>query len=664
VVAASILVLMVVPTGLAMADANRLALWPATFVEFWAGARFLRAAWKAARHGDATMDTLVAVGTLAAWGYSAAITTWPDLAVAGGGTYFDGAAAIVGLILVGRWLEARARGSAADAIRALAHLQPARARVVRGGHEEDVDVGDVRVGDLVRIRPGERVPVDGVVVEGASTIDESMLTGESMPVARSAGEPVTGATINGAGGLLLRVSRVGADTALAQIIRLVDAAQASKAPVQRLADRIAGVFVPAVIGLSIVTLGAWLAVGPEPRVPHALTAAIAVLIIACPCALGLATPTAIMVGTGLGARRGILIAGGEALESAGRIDAIVLDKTGTLTQGRPDLVRTVGVSGISEATVLALAAAVERGSEHPVGGAIVRAAEAAEHAPAPDDAAIPGATGFLSSPGAGAWASVDGSIVAVGNRRLMTERGVDVAGLELAAGRIEADGGTPVFVARDGVALGLLGVADGLRAGAREAVSALRAMGLEPWLLTGDRPGPALAAAQAAGIAPDRVIAEVLPGEKADRVRGLQAVGHRVAMVGDGVNDGPALAAADLGIAVGGGSDVARAAAGITLVGDDPRSVPAALTLARATLRTIRQNLLWAFGYNVVLIPVAMGVLYPFTGLLLDPVLAAAAMALSSVSVVGNALRLRGATPARIYEPATGPHHVEAATIR
>jgi P-type Cu+ transporter len=634
--------LMFGPLQLAVLDADRLILWPATAVEFWAGGRFLRAAWKAARHGDATMDTLVAVGTLAAWGYSAVITTWPQLVTVTGRepvTYFDSAALIVGLILTGRWLEARAKGRAAGAVRALVGLQARTARRLEESGEQDVPLSAVQPGDRLRVRPGEKVPTDGVVLEGSSAVDEAMLTGEALPVAKQPGDEVIGATLNTNGSFVMRATRVGADTVLAGIVRLVQEAQGSKAPIQRLADRVASVFVPVVMLVAAITFVAWLAIGPQPTFNHALIAAIAVLVVACPCAMGLATPTAIMVGTGRGAETGILIRGGEALETAGGIDTLVLDKTGTLTEGRPAVaaVRIVPGGELTDQQVLRLAGAAESSSEHPLGAAIVTAARAAA-------SELPPVGAFRSQAGEGIVAQVEGRGVVIGSRRALEREGVDAGPLEAAAEAAATAGRTPVLLAVDGAATAVIEVADPVRAGAAEAVQRLHEQGLEVWMVTGDRRGTAEAVAAEVGIPTTHLLAEVLPGGKADRIRALQADGRKVAMVGDGVNDAPALAQADLGIAIGSGADVALEAADVTLVGGDPRLVPTAVSLSRATLRTIRQNLFWAFGYNVILIPVAMGILYPFFGLTLDPALAAAAMAFSSVSVVGNSLRLRRAS--------------------
>ncbi len=638
-VAAGILALMVWPARpFDMETVNRLILLPATFIQFWAGGRFLRAAWRAAMHRDATMDTLVAVGTMAAWGYSVIVALFPEVVARAGiepVTYFDSSTIIIGLILAGRWLEARAKSSTLGAVRALVGLQARTARLIRAGHEVDVPLTEVRAGDLLRVRPGEKVPVDGILSDGGSAVDESMLTGESLPVEKRPGDTVIGATLNTTGSFVMRATRVGSDTVLAQIVRMVEAAQGSKAPIQRLADRVAAVFVPLVMVLAAATFVTWLAFGPEPSFTFALVSAITVLIIACPCAMGLATPTAIMVGTGKGAERGILIRGGAALEEAGKVRAVILDKTGTLTEGRPAVAEVVPAEGFTREAVLDLAAPVERRSEHPLAAAILAAAR---------QAAVGGGAveGFAAVPGKGAEAIVDGRPVLVGNGRLMAGRGVDVSAFEGHVALAASQGATAVYVAVEGRPAGLIVAADPLKPGAAEAVRALQAQGLEPWLVTGDGRATAEAVAQAVGIPTDHVLAEVLPGDKAARVRALQGDHRLVAMVGDGINDAPALAQADLGIAIGTGADVAIEASDVTLVGGDPRLVPAAIALARATLRTIRQNLFWAFAYNVLLIPVAMGVLYPFFGITLNPALAAGAMALSSVSVVTNSLRLRG----------------------
>jgi Cu+-exporting ATPase len=583
------------------------------------------------------MDTLVTLGTGAAYGYSLVVTLLPEVVTRAGlshETYFDSASVIIGLILLGRWLEARARSRAAGAVRTLLALRPATARVLQEGSELDLPVDKVAVGDMLRVRPGDRVPVDGVVLQGASAVDESILTGESMPVDKGVDDRVIGGTMNASGSFVMRAERVGADTALAQIVRLVEGAQASKPPIQRLADRVTGWFVPAVLAIAAVTALAWLLLGPEPRLTHALTSAIAVLIIACPCAMGLATPTAIMVGTGRGAERGILVRDGAALEVAERVSAVVFDKTGTLTEGRPQVVGVMPAGAVDSDGLLRLAAAVERGSEHPLAEAIVRRAEAR-------GIELPAAEGFEALAGMGARARIEGHTVVLGSAPLIAEAGTDAGPLRDEADASAAAGETCVWVACDGVLIGLVTVADAVKPRAAEAVRRLQASGMQVWMITGDRRATAESIGRAVGIGPERILAEVLPGAKAERIEELQAAGHVVAMVGDGVNDAPALAHADLGIAIGTGADVAVEASDVTLVGDDLGSVPAALGLSRATMRTIRQNLAWAFGYNILLIPVAAGLLFPVAGLLLTPALAAAAMALSSVSVVTNSLRLR-----------------------
>jgi len=641
VVAAGIFALMFWPERpIAMEELNKLVLWPATFIQFWAGGRFYRAAWRALKHRSATMDTLVALGTSAAWVYSVVLTMWPHLVMAAGVepvTYFDTSALIIGFILAGRWMEARARTRTAGAVRALLSLQARMARLVGAdGTEKDVPVDQVQAGDLLRVRPGERIPVDGLVHDGRSSVDESMLTGESMPVGKGPGDEVIGATINTSGSFIFRATRVGAETVLAHIVRMVQEAQGSKAPIQRLADVVSGYFVQIVLVVAALTFGIWMLFGPEPRLTFALVSAITVLIIACPCAMGLATPTAIMAGTGKGAEAGILIRGGEALEIAHKIRTVVFDKTGTLTMGRPAVAFVVAAPGVTDDELVSAAASLERGSEHPLGTAVVAEAERRRLASAAVE-------GFDAVVGRGVVGSIDGERVLVGNRGLLESQGVAVDTLgEVAVQRAE-NAETPIFVARDGRVLGLITVSDPIRPQAAEAVAALHARGFEVWLVTGDASAVAHAVARQVGI--EHVMAEVLPAGKAERIAELQAGGRRVAMVGDGINDAPALAKADLGVAIGTGTDVAIEASDITLVGGDPRLVVSAIDLSRRTLSIIRQNLFWAFAYNVVLIPVAMGVLYPFFGILLDPVFAAGAMALSSVSVVLNSLRLRRFDP-------------------
>ena len=628
--------LMFLPLPISHQNLAPLLLIAATVIQFWAGGEFYRQAWAAARHGATNMNTLVVVGTSAAYLYSAFVTLWPELAAQWNlpaHLYFESAVLIIALILLGRWLEARAKRSTGEAIRALMGLQARTARVLRDGVEVDVPVEQVVAGDLIRVRPGEKVPVDGVVRDGGSQVDESMLTGESLPVSKRAGDTVFGATINRTGSFVFEATRVGADTTLAQIVRLVEEAQGSKAPMQRLADTVSSRFVPLVLVLAALTFAGWMIWGPEPRISFAIQAAIAVLVIACPCALGLAAPTAIMVGTGKAAENGILVRGGEALEQARKITAIVLDKTGTITQGKPAVAEVVSAD-LSDDEVLRLAGALEVSSEHPLGEAIVAAAR--EHG-----GVLPAVTGFTSITGKGIEGHVNQHDVLVGNRALLADRGIDPGALAAAADRMAASGATPVYVAVDGKAAGVIAVADTVKPESREAIEQLRALGLDVWMLTGDNQATSDAIAQQVGIPADRVLAEVLPGDKAAKVRELQAQGQTVAMVGDGINDAPALAQADLGIAMGAGTDVAMAASDITLIGGDLRQIVTAIALSRRTVNTIRQGLFWAFAYNVALIPLAMGVLYPFTGILLSPMIAAGAMALSSVSVVANALRLR-----------------------
>jgi len=628
----------------------------ATPIQFWAGWQFYRGAWAAGRHGSTNMNTLVAVGTTAAYGYSVFVTFFPQFVQRAGlqpQVYYESAVIIIALILMGRWLEARAKGQTSAAIKSLLGLAPKTARVIRNGVEIDLPLEQVVSGDLLRVRPGDKVPVDGVLVEGRSAVDESMLTGESIPVEKGPGDGVIGATINKTGAFTFRATKVGKDTALAQIVTLVEQAQGSKAPIQRLADVISSYFVPAILGIAALTFVGWFVFGPDPRFTFALQAFIAVLIIACPCALGLATPTAIMVGTGKGAEAGILIRGGEALEGAHKVNTIVLDKTGTLTRGKP-VVTDVVISRQSAVdsryadptksttdyglrttdSLLRLAAAAERGSEHPLGEAIVeRSRELGLD--------LPQVESFESVTGRGISAVVEGHAVLLGNEALLRDWSVELGDLVEQANTLARAGKTPMYIAVDGEAAGVIAVADTLKPESVEAVSSLRALGLDVWMLTGDNREVATAIAKQVGIAPDRVLAEVLPGEKAAKVAELQGRGGVVAMVGDGVNDAPALATADLGIAIGTGADVAVEASDITLVGGDLRGVVNGIALSRRTMATIRQNLFWAFAYNVVLIPVAIGILYPFTGQLLNPVLAAAAMAMSSVSVVTNSLRLR-----------------------
>ena len=604
-----------------------------TPVQFWVGWQFHRGFLHDLRYRTASMSTLVSVGTNAAYFFSVAVTLWPHAFPAHGAVmYYDVSAVVVTLVVLGRWLETRARGRTSDAIRRLVSLAPRTARVVRDGSEADVPTSEVRVGDFVRIRPGERVPVDGVVTEGASTIDESMLTGESLPVEKAPESKVFAGTVNRTGSFLFRAARVGSETALARIVQLVAQAQGSRAPIQRLADRVAAIFVPIVLGIAALTFLAWWAVGPEPAALFALTNAVAVLVIACPCALGLATPTAIMVATGRGAEHGILVKSAAALELLHRVDTVVFDKTGTLTVGRPVVTDVVAVPPVAEAEVLALAAGAEQGSEHPLGEAIV--ARAKERG-----LALPPITEFTTVPGQGIDALATDGRVLLGNRMLMEARGIDVGALAGRAQALAAEGKTAIYLALGGRALGVLAAADVLKPEAAAAVAALKQRGLQVAMLTGDTRLTAEAVARQAGV--DRVLAEVLPEDKVREIAKLQGEGRCVAMVGDGINDAPALARADVGIAMGSGTDVAIEAADVTLVRGDLRGVVAAVDLARRTIRIVKENLVWAFGYNVVLIPVAAGVLYPIWGVLLSPILAGAAMAFSSVSVVTNSLRLK-----------------------
>ena len=631
-------------------------LWlVATPVIFWSGAAFYRSGLAAVRHGTANMHTLIALGTGTAYGYSVAVVLLEGFApsvLAGAGidgkVFFETAAVIIALVLLGRFLEARARGQTSEAIRRLIELRPTTARVVREDGEVEVPVEQVAVGDLLLVRPGEYIPVDGEVADGYSAVNESMLTGESMPVEKSPGGQVFAATLNQQGALFIRATRVGEDTTLAQIIRLVQDAQASRAPIQRLADRVSAWFVPAVVGVAAATFLLWLLIGPAPALTLAILVFVAVLIIACPCALGLATPTALIVGIGKGAEQGVLVKQAEALELAHRVDTVVLDKTGTLTTGKPQ-VTGIAVSGLDEDDLLALAASAERGSEHPLAEAIVAEAQ---HRGLP----VQPIFGLRNIPGQGIETKVNGEPVLLGNRLLLETNGIPLDGLSSSAESFASQGMTTMFLASGGEARGVIAVADSLKPGAREGVARLRGMGLSVVMLTGDNASTAYAIARQVGI--DRVEAEVLPQDKAEIVRNLQGEGRIVAMVGDGINDSPALAQSDVGMAIGGGADIAAESADITLMRGDVGSVATAIALSRQTLRTIKQNLFWAFFYNILLIPVAAGVLYPVFQALggvpgslefffgtqgfLNPVLAALAMAFSSVTVISNSLRLRG----------------------
>jgi len=614
---------------------NLVFFFLATPVQFVAGYRFYRGFFDAIRNKSANMDVLIAIGTSAAWAYSAVVTFLPLLGVpvADKGTYYDTAVVIIGLILLGKYFEEIAKGKAGDAIRKLMDLAPRTARVVRDDHEEEILVELVQVDDLVIVRPGERIPVDGVIVGGFSAVDESMITGESIPVEKKVGDTAIGATINRTGLLRIRATRVGADTTLNQIIKLVEDAQASRAPIQRLADRVASVFVPAVVGIAAFTFFLW-AVPLGESVAHALVFFIAVLIIACPCALGIATPAAIMVGTGKGAENGLLIKGGEYLEKAHKLTTAVFDKTGTLTKGRPSVTDIVPVGSISEAEILRLAASTEKGSEHPLGEAIVQAA-------ASRGVTMEDPSDFEAIAGQGVRAAIGEHRILIGNRSLMVSAGIPVAD-ESVLQAMESAGKTAMILAVDGRVAGVIAVADTLKEHSIEAVRSLKAMGIEVIVLTGDNRRTAEAIARQVGV--DRVIAEVLPAQKADVIRSLQNQGKIVAMVGDGINDAPALAQSDVGIALGSGTDVAMEAGGIVLIKDDLRDVVASIQLSRRTVQKIRQNLFWAFFYNTALIPIAAGVLAGI-GIVLNPIIAGAAMGFSSVSVVMNSMTLRRFKP-------------------
>ncbi|HOZ71247.1 MAG TPA: heavy metal translocating P-type ATPase [Spirochaetales bacterium] len=603
-----------------------------TLPALWAGRKFYTVGVKALLRRAPNMDSLIAIGTGSAMAYSLWSTIQIALgdASAAGHLYFETVAVIIALILLGKYLEARSKGKASEAIKRLMGLAPKTAVVVSESGDLELPVDEVAVGDVIRVRPGERVPVDGVVVEGSTSVDESMLTGESLPVEKSPGDKVSGATVNGQAMFTFRASAVGADTALARIVRLVEEAQGSKAPIAALADRVSGVFVPVVVAIAFASAVAWLIGGQSFE--FAMRVFVAVLTIACPCALGLATPVAIMVGTGRGAELGLLIKGGEALENAHRVTAVALDKTGTVTLGKPAVVEVLTYGHLDEEAALALAASAERGSEHPLGAAIVREAEARSLALSSPDS-------LKALPGRGIEARLGGAEAIVGNARLMEERGIDVGPAAADLERLAADGKTAMLVAAEGRLVGLVAVADIVRPTSRAAIAALRARGVETTMITGDSRAVAEAIGREVGV--DRVVAEVLPEDKSAAVRALQASGKLVAMVGDGINDAPALAAADVGIAIGSGTDIAAESADIVLARGDLEDAVAALDLSRATMRVIRQNLFWAFGYNVLGIPVAAGLLHLFGGPLLNPMIAAAAMSLSSVSVVTNALRLK-----------------------
>ena len=621
-----------------VARLNWLSLALATPVVWWAGWPFFHRGWASIVNRSPNMFTLIAMGVGAAYLYSAAATVVPQLFPDGfrmhGAveTYFDTAVVITVLVLLGQVLELRARSQTSTALKALLGLAPKTARRVLDGVDEDIPLAHVAAGDRLRVRPGEKIPVDGVVLEGSTSVDESMISGEPIPVEKTSGSRLTGGTVNGTGSVVMRAERVGADTLLSQIVRMVSEAQRSRAPIQRLADRVAAWFVPSVVGVAVLAFVAWSLWGPEPRLALALVSAVAVLIIACPCALGLATPMAIMVGTGRGAQAGVLIRNAEALERLEQVDTLVIDKTGTLTEGKPALQRVIAGPGFAEDAVLALAAALEQGSEHPLAEAIVRgAAERGIEARA--------AAQFESVTGKGVRGIVDGRRIMLGNAALMRDERADVAGLVDQAESLRREGSTAMFVTVDGALAGVIAVHDPVKPSARDALDELRRDGLRIVMLTGDNATTAEAVGRLLGI--DEIHADVLPAQKRNVVSDLQARGRRVAMAGDGINDAPALAEASVGIAMGTGTDVAMESAGITLVQGDLRGIVRARRLSRATMRNIRQNLFLAFVYNAVGVPVAAGVLYPVLGMLISPIWASAAMTLSSVSVIGNALRLR-----------------------
>ena len=604
-------------------------------VQFWAGLEFYRATIPALKHRLANMDTLVALGTTVAFVFSAFITFFPHIVMSIGFDampYFDVSTIVIGLILLGRYFEARAKMGTGEAIKKLLGLQAKTARVLRDGKEVDIPIEEVQIGDVIRVRPGEKIPVDGEIVEGESSVDESMLTGESIPVDKAKGDTVVGATINKSGTFTYKATKVGQDTMLSQIIKLVQEAQGSKAPIQRIADLISSYFVPIVIMLAFATLGIWYVFGPNPVLLFALLNTVAVLIIACPCAMGLATPTAIMVGTGKGAEHGILIKDAESLEIANKINTVVFDKTGTLTQGKPQVTEIVTTNKIGKDDVLKYAASIEKGSEHSLADAIVQEAEK-------QNIKLEDTIKFKAIAGHGVEGLVDGKQVFLGNRKLMDRENVKFSSYLEQIEKLESEGKTVMMLSVDGHLAGLVAVADVVKETAKAGIERLKKMGIEVAMITGDNQRTANAIARKLGI--DRVLAEVLPDQKEAEVRKIQAEGKKVAMVGDGINDAPALAAADVGIAMGSGTDVAIEAADITLINKDLGSVASSIELSKKTMRTIKMNLFWAFGYNVLLIPVAMGVLYPFFHILLNPIFASVAMATSSISVVSNSLLLK-----------------------
>ncbi|GHF63370.1 Cu+-exporting ATPase [Deinococcus metalli] len=606
-------------------------------IQFGPGRRFYRLGWKSLTNRSPDMNALVMIGTSAAFLYSLVATVAPGIFPEGTAhVYYEASGVVITLILLGKYFEAIAKGRSSEAMKTLLSLQAKTARVVRSGQELELPTDEVLVGDVISVRPGEKIPVDGEVVSGNSFVDESMITGEPVPVNKQAGAPVVGGTINQNGALAFRATRIGADTALAQIIKLVETAQGSKPPIQGLADRVVAVFVPVVLGIAALTFLLWLFLGGQSALSFALITTVAVLIIACPCAMGLATPTSIMVGTGKAAELGVLFKGGDALEGLQDVQVVAVDKTGTLTKGRPELTDLVTAAGFDRITVLQLVAAAEEQSEHPIARAIVDAAKR-------EDIAVVTPESFEAVPGYGLEARVDGQLVQVGADRYMTRLGVDVTAFALQAERLGDEGKSPLYAAIGGQLAAIIAVADPIKDGSAAAVGALHRMGLKVAMITGDNQRTANAIARQLGI--DEILAEVLPSGKSDAVKALQAKGQKVAFVGDGINDAPALAQADVGVAIGTGTDVAVETADVILMSGDLRGVPNAFALSRATLRNIKLNLFWAFAYNIVLIPVAAGALYPTFGVLLSPVLAAAAMGFSSVFVLTNALRLRGFRP-------------------
>lgn len=608
----------------------------ATPVQFWIGASFYKAAWPALLRRRANMDTLVALGTTVAYLYSAFVVIFPEIVMRAGieaMPYFDVSTLIIGLILLGRFFEARAKSGTGEAIKKLLSLEAKTARIIVDGKDKDVAIEEVMVGNILRVRPGEKIPVDGVILEGESSIDESMITGESIPTEKSAGSNVIGGTVNKVGTFTMKAMKVGRETMLARIVKLVEEAQGSKAPIQRLADNVSAVFVPIVIVLAALTFLAWYFFGPAPTLLYALLNMIAVLIIACPCAMGLATPTAIMVGTGKGALAGILIKDAESLETAHKVNVVVFDKTGTLTKGKPEVTDVITVSTFTENEILDFAGSIEKGSEHSLAECIVTYTESKSAQNLPVDK-------FKAIPGHGVEAIVSGKRIAFGNKKLMQRENVNITSNENKIKSLEGEGKTVMMLSIDGQFAGIIAVADTIKDSAKEGIEKLKKLGIKSVMITGDNRLTANAIASKLGI--DEVLAEVLPEEKESEIRKIQSQGKVVAMVGDGINDAPALAASNVGIAMAGGTDIAMEAGNVTLVNKDVRSVAQTILLSRKTMRTIKQNLFWAFGYNVILIPVAMGALYPFWKILLNPIFASVAMATSSVSVVLNSLLLKG----------------------